>query len=176
MQRVEHPASRVREPVEQVPLRLVVEHHDVELVVEPGGDRLDARRRSASTSIDSSRRRAGRRSRRGRAPTRRFANSTMRRMPPKRRRCGSTMPIRSPRRAPDMARQGTARLVSPLGPRHFPEDKRPRLATGAGRVDRCAPPHRAVSPSSGTRLQAGYCSQSPDRTPFRGGYWSRCAT
>ena len=36
VQRVEHPAPGVLEPVEQVPLRLVVEQHDVELVAEAG--------------------------------------------------------------------------------------------------------------------------------------------
>ena len=40
VQRVEHAPPGVLEAFEEVPLRLVVEQHDVELVVEPGADRL----------------------------------------------------------------------------------------------------------------------------------------
>ena len=43
MQRVEHPAPGALEPVEEVPLRFVIEQHDVELVAEPGRERLHRR-------------------------------------------------------------------------------------------------------------------------------------
>ena len=41
VQRVEHPPPRPLEPVEEMPLRLVVEQHDVELVAEARGEGLD---------------------------------------------------------------------------------------------------------------------------------------